>query len=245
MTSGWQPPEPEDALGQAARIVAEHMDPDPGDNVLPFGVSVPDYGIDAEQSADEGDDAEQLSFFAGAPEWALVHPRPEEIANETWMVASAAIHRMLDELLQFEELSHLAGQEIQVCWRRATAPFRKTRRDSIPVLASVTIVPPRAIWQALKEGCENYPTLWVDLHWAHWELRRKGGDDGLRYVHRDEVRRAIHHALSEIGIDGTRLMRVGADVTEFAATVQRFGVHGEGLRALRRQLNLWPQDDEG
>lgn len=245
MTSGWQDPEPGDALGQAARIVEEHMNPDPGDNVLPFASNVPDYAIDTEREPEPDEEAEQLSFFASAPEWSIIHPRPEEIANETWMEVDPKITRYIYEMLKWDELAHLSGQDIEICWRRSTTPYRVTRQGKTPVLATVTIVPPRAIWQAIREGCENYPTLWVDLHWQHWELRRKGGDDGLRYVHRDEMLREVHRALSAIWVDGTRLSRTQPDVLEFAETVKRFGVHGDGLRALRRQLNLWPQESEG
>lgn len=242
-----------DPTEQALDEASEHADRmwSEGDSQegLEFNPDAPNYRIDARGdevgSEPPSDDlAAQMSFLAGAPEWAIAHPAVADVANVTFIEADE-LRWLVERMLEWDELKTLRGVPFEVRWRTKTKPVRRTRLDEEVILAGVGILPPFSVWEAGVKGVEDFPRYVVYLHWAHFEERRKAGDDGLRYIHHEEVQRWIHHALMGLEMQGAEIKKVGADVQGFAATVERFKmprVGGAGMHALRRQLKLLPDD---
>jgi len=196
-----------------------------------------------EPGGDDGpppDEEKALAYLADAPEWAVIPPGGNVFANATWLEAGAQYRALVDRVLAFEEFEALRGLSMGVYWRRKSKPQRKARWGDEPIVATVEIVAPRMTWIAYAEGCETFPRLLIDLHWQWFEERR---DEGF-YVHADEVARDIHHALSALEVTNDIVSKVQPDVAMFAATVQRYGVVNPGLRKLRQQFALWPDDSE-
>lgn len=192
-----------------------------------------------EPGGDEGeppDEEKALAYMADAPEWAIIPPGGNVFANATWLEAGPEYRRLVESVLEYEELEQIRSLSYGVYWRRKTKPQRKGRWGDEPIYATVTIVDPRTIWTAYQEGCETFPRLYIDLQWQHLEDAR---DEGM-YVHADMIRRDIHRALMALEVDNDIVRKMPPDVQDFAATVQRFGLSNPGLTNMRAQMALWP-----
>lgn len=221
------------------------METDEREREAPEGMwDDPGYGEDPPQFP-EGDRIEELreqEFVERAPDWAVIPPGGAMFANATWLVADSHLRASLvDTLLGWPEMSQVTTLTYELCWRRNKAPLRKGRWGDMPIYASVEVVPARAVWQAKRDGIENFPRLWIDLHWQHFENLRnpKSAEETAGYVHRLLVQRDIHRALAALEVSNDIITRVPPDVSEFNSTVERFGIVTPGLYKMREQLTLW------
>jgi hypothetical protein len=219
-----------------ARTLGEGGPPTDGDDEM-----FEDRAGEDDPSGPDGDGTDepiQLAYLADAPEWALVPPRGAEFANATWLEAGRDAVALLHEVLQWEEFAAFAAVDIEVRWRRRSKPFHAWREPK-PMFASVLVVDPRMIWEALHHGTEDFPRLLVDLHWQHFVDRRSNAPF---YVHGDEVKFDLHHSLSALAIQNEGFRAVKPDVSGYADTVKRFGKVNIGIRRLARAMMLWPDD---
>lgn len=195
---------------------------------------------DEQEPPPSDDEAQQARYLADAPEWAVVPPRNSDFANATWLEANADVRAIVHSVFMFEEFKGLATLDYEVRWRRASKPLRKSRRGDEPIFGTAEVVPPRAIWEAEHQGCETFPRLWIDLHWQNFEDRREVAP---HYVHGDEIRAWLHHALSGLDVRNERVYRQQPDVSVFTKTVERFKAYQRGIRGFRRAAMLIPDDD--
>jgi hypothetical protein len=224
---------PPDAVDAPPPDTADAPPPDDDDAMFE------DAGDPDDPSGPEGEDeATQLRYLADAPQWALVPPRAPEFANATWLAAERAAIALVHEVLAYEEFAPFAAVDIEVRWRRKSKPFHAWREPK-PMFASVVVVDPRMIWEAEHHGTEDFPRLLVDLHWQHFVDRRSNSPF---YVHGDEIKFDVHHALSALAVQNEGFRTVKPDVSGYAETVKRFGKVNVGIRRLARAAMLWPDD---
>jgi hypothetical protein len=186
------------------------------------------------------DEARQLRYLADAPQWALVPPRASVFANATWLEAERPEIALVHEVLQLEEFAPFGPLDIVVRWRRHSKPMHAWRTPK-PNFATILVVDPRMIWEAERAGTESFPRLIVDFHWQHFVDRREVAPF---YVHGEEVKFDLHHALSSLIVENEAMRKGRPDVSGYAKTIERFGLINTGIRAYARAAMLRLDDDE-
>lgn len=202
-----------------------------------------DWDAPEPPAIDQDKVALQARFLADAPDWAVVAPGSALFANATWMPAGGSALAVVREVFAFEEFRDLHHLTYTVNWRRRTKPFLRSRMGDEPLYATVEIVPPRVIWEAHQREDPDFPRLFIDLNWQHWEDALNDAE-GMRYIHRGWVQRTLHHALSMLSVQNDLVKRIGPDVQTSIETARRFGAWLPAMNRLRAQLELWPEPEE-
>lgn len=228
-----------------ATIDAMHTPAEPAEPVEPTeSLDEPPAGSDFEGWSDDAqtgdpsgppdDEAVQLKYLADAPEWAVLPPRNADFANATWMKTGREILALVQEVFRLDEFAQFNPVSYEVRWRRASKPTAKTRTKD-PLFVTITVSDPRVMWEAKQHGVEDWPHLLVDLHYQQFEDRRERAPF---YVHGDEVKAHLHHALSSYVVENERLIRIDPDVVTFTGTVTRYGDWTRGIEEIRRAMML-------
>lgn len=181
-------------------------------------------------------------------------PGETAFANATWMHVGPEIQRLVDQVMAFDEFQDIQALDFVTVWRRKTKPMRKDD----PIFASVELVAPRVVWEALQREDTGFPRFFLDLHWAHFNDLRNGrtpGDDeaqegeeapqgvGAQYVHQEVLQQHVHAALSSLDCTNDIVKRVPPEFSGYSKTVMRYGLYSQPLLVLRRQMSLWGDPD--
>jgi hypothetical protein len=147
------------------------------------------------------------------------------------------------------EFKHLGAFSYEVIWHRngtPTHPFADLDGERMPMLAKCDLTNRMITWWG-EQSEVDVPDYFIGLYYRHFENLREDAQqgNGQAYYHAEQVKMAIHIALSHLdGESGILAKRPPQVVVQSVETVKRWGIWAQGLRALQKPLMELPEAGE-